>query len=383
MSRTEDLEARVRDALSEAASAVTISSTAWQDNQALLIKRRARRRLHLLGAAAAAVMTVLALPLFIGGDGQGGSPPAGRETPAPAASLGRGPKLPRAVEVTRLHLAEGVATVRLTVKQRERSAFDDVCVERRIGKSGDYRCLGGSAFSYDPGVAIDYLSYTPNERPSTLAGAVDARVTTLRAWLADGNAVDLDLVDLGSERLRGFALLTEEDAALPQRLVAHGRDGNVLQATNLWRSWLPARSACAGDRVAEYVPNGDVFPNAYVALGTTDARISARLSPSDSAETCLEKLRATALAGWFAPGSLVVAVVAPEVETVRLINAQRGSSADRVLDEASPTRVAGSPWQVVNFTDLNPADVATAELLALDQHGLFLDRAAVSQPSSP
>lgn len=387
MSRTEDLETRVRDTLAQAASAVAVSPMAWRDHQALLHRRRGRRRAYLAVAAAAAAVASVAVPMVIGGGERAGTPPAGSETPAPAVSREGAPRLANAVEVTRRELAGSTASVRLSVKRQERSAFDEVCVERRVAKAGDYWCVQGSAFSYDPEVAVDYLSYGPDQDLPTLAGAVDARVTALRAWLADGNAVDLDLVDLGSEGLRGFAYLTEEGAALPQRLVAMGRGGNVLQAIDLLRrfgeGWSRPPYACAGDRVAEFVPNGDVFPNAYVALGTADARISARLSRSDSAEACLERLRARALGGWFAAGSLVVVVVAPEVETVRLIDAQRGSRADRVLDEVAPTRLAGSPWQVATFTDLSAADAATAELLALDQTGLFLDRAPVRQPSSP
>jgi len=387
MSRTEDLEARVRDALAEAASAVEISPTAWREHQTLIRRRHGRRRAYLAVAAAAAVVATVAVPMVIGGGEGGGTPPAGGRTPAPTVSRGGTPGLANAVEVTRLELAGGTASVRLSVTQQERSPFDEVCVERRLAKAGDYWCLQGSAFSYDPEVAIDYVSFGPDQDLPTLAGAVDARVTALQAWLADGIAVDLDLVDLGSDGLRGFALLTEEGAALPQRLVARGRAGNVLQAIDLLRrfgeGWSQPPYACAGDRVAEYVPNGDVFPNAYVALGTADARISARLSRSDSAEACLERLRARALGGWFAAGSLVVVVVAPEVETVRLIDARRGSRADRVLDEVAPTRVAGSPWQVATFGDLSAADAATAELLALDQTGRFLDRAPVRQPSAP
>ncbi|MGH8940552.1 MAG: hypothetical protein ACRDV2_14575, partial [Actinomycetes bacterium] len=191
-----------------------------------------------------------------------------------------------------------------------------------------------------------------------------------------GESMPATLHPTGWDGTRMFAVTVDpaKDSA-PQRMVASGRDGNVLEAVDLpsrfGDGWLTSRSACAGGGGATWI-DPEVQREVSVELGTSDAVISV-----GERQECLSQLRRTALAGWHAAGSLVVAVVAPETATVRL------ADGDQVVDELKPFTVPGSLWQVATFRAADPSQLPRVELVALDRHGQELDREFVSQPSTP
>lgn len=383
MNRHEQLERELVTAGS-AFPRPTVASDAWQENERRLAAdraRRSRRARRALATAAVVAGLVGAGVAVLAQDGPASSPPAGLD--------GRGPDpfqnrflLGEPVELE-TYRVDGVTYVHRAALSDMTGDGPDLCDRTTASDGGSSDgCTRREPGADDPAVAVDWLMGTEGRgNLRGVTGAVDARVSFIVAWLSDGERVSTGLLPGGWEGSQLFGLTVPADGPIPQRLVAVGRDGNVLQSVDLPRrfgqGWLRPRHACAGDQVAEYVPDGDVLPNAYVALGTADARISARLSAGDSAETCLERLRATALAGWFANGSLVVAVVAPEVENVRVTD---GRGYDRQL---LPEAVAGSPWQVAVVTDLPAGSLPSVEVIVMDGHGLELDRAPVSQPSSP
>ena len=160
---------------------------------------------------------------------------------------------------------------------------------------------------------------------------------------------------------------------VPQRLVASGGDGNVLQTVDLpsrlGDTWLPrTRSACGGDS-----GGSSPSPGVRIGLGTSDAFVTAA---RDTA-VCLEPLRGSALAGWTRIGDRLVVVAWPETEHVRVMAGQS------MVADQEPGQGSGSPLRVTVFTGLGEGALQRAEVVALDRLNNELDRAYVNQPKSP
>lgn len=382
MTDTDRLEDRLRAALDDRAGEVTPSADAWQQNRRRLVAgrgdaRRVRGRWALGAAAAAVAVTVGATALLGGGGGSSAGPAGGSGDPWASENLRGEPVVAETLTMG------GARTEHELVLTDTTGDGPDLCDRYVSGGGSGGGCTTREKDADDPAVAIDWLSGTEGSGDIRgVLGAVDNRVSTVQIWMDNGDMVLATLHPTGWDDTRMFALTTQPpDAPTAQRLVAYGRDGNVLQAVELsspfGTSWLTQRSACAGDRVAELVPDGDVLPNAYVALGTEDASISVRTEYDDIATACLEQLKPDALAGWYHGGlGLVAAVVAPEVVMVRL------TVGETVVDEVKANSVSGSPWRVAVLRADNIDQLDRAELIALDAHSLELDRQPASQLGS-
>ncbi|MBA2768516.1 MAG: hypothetical protein H0U35_05190 [Sporichthyaceae bacterium] len=354
---------------------VTASADAWQQNQRRLAATRGRRNRWWLGTAAALVAVALVGgAATLSGRGPASGPPAGGgDDPFSTQYL-----LGEPVELERVTI-DGEPTVHEAALSDMTGQGPNLC-DRFVSASSEAGgCTTRESTADDPKVAFDWLSGTEGggDIRGVLAG-VDSRAAAVRIWMSNGNATAARLHPGGWDGTRLFALTVPASGPRPQRLVATGRDGNVLQAVDLparfGDQWLAPSSACAGNRVAERVPDGDVLPNAYIALGTSDARISIRAAADDTTNACLE-LRPTAVAGAYVAGSLAVIVLAPEVERVEI------TDGGTVLRELVPTRVTGSPWALVE--DIDKRRSPDAEIVAYDRHGLELDREFMRQRPSP
>lgn len=395
---SQHIEDRLRSALRAEAEGLRLSPDPWQENQRRVSAAASgrSRRVLTVAAVALAVATLAGGVALLGGGGAGDAPASGTGDPFTTEYLLGAP-----VEAERLTV-DGVLTTHTIALSDMTGAGPNLCeqyetisADRGTGdnssgsSSGSGGCTPRGPNADDAGVAFDWLMGTEGggDIRGVTAG-VDSRVSKVQIWMDNGDMMLATLHPTGWDDTRMFALTTEPpDAPTAQRLVAYGRDGNVLQAVELssrfGKPWLTERSACDGDRVAESVPDGEIFPNAYVALGTNDARVSVRVTPDDASEACLERLRPSALAGWYPAGSLVVAVLGAEVAQVQLVIVGQDGD-ERVLDDVVPSQVPGrSPWRVVSLRAESVQRIDGAELVVRDRHGLELDRAFVNQPPSP
>lgn len=379
MTPTEQIEGRLRAALEAQSRAVQVSPDAWQRNQRRVAADRSRRNRMLLGAAAAvvAVAAVLGAGALLGGGGSGGSSAGGSDGPFTTRYLLGAP-----VEAETLTI-DGEPAVHEIALSDMTGEGPNLC-ERYVAASSDSGgCTSREPSADKPGVAFDWLSGTEGggDLRGVLAG-VDGRVTKVRIWMDNGDMVLAELHPTGWEGTRMFALTTKVGGPVAQRLVAYGPDRNAVQAVDLpsrfGATWLAPRSACAGDRVARGAPDGD----ASVELGTQDARLSTRGPIDNAVVACIERLLPRALAGWHQAGTLVVAVVAPEVESVELTNPEPNVIGLR-LDQAAATPVSGSPWRIATLRVDNAAELGDSELVAYDESGQEVDRAFLNQPPTP
>lgn len=378
MTNHTDLERDLR-AAGRAFDDVAMSADAWQQNQHRLAASRSQRTRRWLSVAAAVIVALLIGTVAVFADrGPDAGPPAHQGSDDPFATENL---LGPVVELETVTI-NGERAVHEAVLSDSNGTGPSLCDQYLATSSAAGGCTSREPNADDDAIAFDWLSGSggSGDQHGIVAG-VDSRVSTVRVWLDDGEerVLSLEPGTWQDSLLTGLTLPAHE--AVPQRLVAYGHNNEVLQAVDLpdrfGDGWLIERSACAGDRIAESVPAGDVLPNAYLALGTDDARISIRLAQDDNAEACVERLRAAALSGWYPGGTLVAVVTAPEVTTVRLIVAG-ASGSDRVLDEVTPKAVEGSPWRVAMLRADRQRLVDDAELVALDQTGASLDRAFVN-----
>lgn len=388
---SQQTEDRLRSALRAEAEGLRLSSDRWQENQRRVFQARSGRNRKVLTVAAAglAVATLLGATALLGGDAdrqRGDTPASDTGDPFTPEYLLGAP-----VEAETLTL-DGRPTVHTIALSDMTGGGPRLC--GRYAPAGTNGSGGADSISSstcnarepdadDDSVAVDWL--VGNQGGGGIRGvtaAVDERVAKVRIWMDNGDMLLATLYPTGWDNTRMFALTTQPpDAPTAQRLVAYGRDGNVLQAVDLLTpfgtSWLPQRSACDGDRVADLVPNGDVLPNAYVALGTVDASISVRTAVDDGGNACLERLTPDSLAGWYPGGlGLVATVVAPEVARVRLV------VGEKVVDEVKASSVSGSPWRVAILKAADVDQLDRAELIALDTQSLELDRQPAGQLGS-
>ena len=393
MNSSEQVEDRLRAQLRAEAEGVRLSIDPWQENQRRVAAATSRRGRQVLGIAAAllVVPTLIGASALLGGEGgSGGMPARGSDDPFGSAALLGPPMEAERLTVDGEQTIHTIALSDMTGKGPNLcEQYETISADRGSGdnssgsSSGGGGCTPRDPNADDAGVAFDWLMGTEGggDIRGVTAG-VDSRVSMVRIWMDNGDMLLATLHPTGWDHTRMFALTTQSpDAPTAQRLVAYGRDGNVLQAVELsspfGKSWLTQRSACAGDRVAELVPDGGILPNAYVALGTEDASISVRTAYDDEGTACLEQLKPDALAGWYPGGlGLVAAVVAPEVVMVRLV------VGETVVDEVKASSVSGSPWRVAVLRADNIDQLDRAELVALDETGLRLDRQPAGQIGS-
>ncbi len=381
--RYADLEGRLR-AAGGTVPARPVPDDAWIELQSRLATRDGHHGRRVLAAAAvvALLLGLVGAAALLDDGSPAGGPASGPEGDpwAPEHYLGE----PVVAETLTL----GGQRVRHELVLTDTDGKGPSLCDRFVSGSGSAGgCSSRDARADDPAVAFDWLSGTTGGGDiHGVDGAVDDRVMKVQVWMDNGDETLVALHPTGWAGTRSFALTVPDTGPTPQRLVAYSdAKGTVLQAVDLparyGKTWLTRHSACAGDRVAELVPDGDTLPNAYVALGTDDAQMSIRLAPDDSVDPCVERFRGTALAGWYPSGTLVAAVVAPEVVTVRLVRTD-ASGGQTVLAEVTPVTAAGSLWRVAVLRVANQPQLDNAQLLALDSHGV-LDQAFVNQPSSP
>lgn len=371
------LERELRHA-ARSVDGVSVSSDAWQENQRRLRSAGTRRsRLARSAAGLVGVLAIGAVAVLAQSGGDGGMPAGGSDDAFATQNI----------------LGEIVEAETLTV-DGQRSAHEIVLTDTtgdgpvlcdRFVSDGAGGASGGGCTPRQPGaddvaVAFDWLSGTDGtgDLRGVLAG-VDDRVRRVQVWMHNGDLVLASLHPTGWEDTKMFAVTLTGDAPVPQRLVAYGRAGQVLQAVELRTTfgpdWLPRVRACQGRAgVGGWPMPGAGGPaDVAIAFGTSDALVTAEGHPP----VCLDPLRAAALAGWTGINQRVVVATAPEVATVRV------TSRDGVVAQTEPTPGTGSLLQGVVFSGLDESVLQSARLVALDASGQVLDEEFVRQPPSP
>ena len=363
---------------------VRIAPDAWQENQRRLAVARVSRTSRWLTAAAVAVgvLIVGGLLLFVGSEPDSGPPASGGsgEDPWDVGNL----------------LGPSVVAERLTVDGQE---LDHEIVLTDTDGNGPMLCdrlvaenfASGSCAAREPGaddpkVAFDWV--TGSEGDGDLRGVlagVDGRAAFVDVWMSDGTRVPAELHPTGWDDTQMFAYTVPSDGPRPQRLVASGRDGNVLQAVDLptvfGPTWLAPRSACAGDALAETSPDPELLPTTVVALGNDDARISELPGSPVSTKICLRDLGASALGAWQPTDVAIIALVSPEVSAMRLV--LPGAASDREIATARPMALNGALWRVATLPLENAQQKYQVEIVALDAGGNVLDETFARQPRTP
>lgn len=370
MSDHDQLEQRLR-ATKDSFDAITIAPDAWQENQRRVAAARASRTGWLLAAAAAVVVVLLVAGIsLLGGRGPDSGPPAsgGADDFWDPGNL-LGPSV-----VAETLSVDGEQVPHEIVLSDTTGQGPSLCDRIEASRSASGSCTSREPGAEKEGVAFDWLSGTEGDGDArgVLAG-VDERVTAVDVWMTDGGHVAPQLHPTGWEGTQMFALTVPADGPVPQRVVASGGDGNVLQTVDLpsrlGDTWLPrTRSACGGDS-----GGSSPSPGVRIGLGTSDAFVTAA---RDTA-VCLEPLRGSALAGWTRIGDRLVVVAWPETEHVRVMAGQS------MVADQEPGQGSGSPLRVAVFTGLGEGALQRAEVVALDRLNNELDRAYVNQPKSP
>lgn len=356
---------------------VTIAPDAWQENERRLAEDRSRRNRWVLGAVAAGLALVLAGgAALLATQGVDSGPPAtsGADDPWDPGNWLGPPVVLEQVEVQGSRADhEGLLT-------DTTGDGPDLCDRVVTEGSAFGGCTTREAGADKPGVAVDWLMRT--EGDGTLRGVVagvDERVSAVDVWMSDGERISAELHPTGWDGTQMLAVTVPAAGPRPQRLLATGGDGNVLQSVDLasrfGSTWLVStRTSCEGTQTGRWPAGGtSAAPGVTVSWSTTDALVTA----PGGAPTCLDPLRATALAGWTLVRDSLVVAVAPEVATVRVMTGQD------LLAVLEPTESQGSPFKVAVSGDLSRNALTGAELVALDELNVELDREFVSQPKSP
>lgn len=382
MTPTEQVLDRLRAALEARAREVHVSGDAWQRNQRRLAADRSHRRRTLFGTAAVvlAVAAVLGAGGLLGADGSGG-PPADGQDDASGDPFAGVYILGEPVDAETLTV-DGQRTVHQIVLTDMTGQGPNLCDRYVAGTSSSGSCASRDPAADAEGVAFDWLSGTSGGGDLRgVLGGVDERVAEVRIWLDDGGFVMPELHRTGWEGQRMFARTTMAGDPIAQRLTAFARDGAVLQSVDLparlgGGDWLPARSACTVDGGATGfwpVPESGGPDDVTVVLGTDDALVTVAGAPP----VCLDHLGTGPIAGVASIGDAKVAVLAPEVSLVRVVDG------DRKLDLQMVAPARGTPWGVSVVRGLDADVLARAELMAMDKYGLELGRRALAPPAAP
>ncbi len=376
--RYADLEQRLR-AAAGAVPARPVPADAWVELQSRLATRDGHHGRRFLAAAA-----VVALLLGLVGAAallDDGSPAGG-----PASGSGGGD--PWATEnilgepVVAETLTMGGQQVRHELVLTDTDGKGPSLCDRFVSGSGSAGgCSARDARADDPAVAFDWLSGTTGGGDiHGVLGAVDDRVQKVQVWMSNGDETLAPLHPTGWDGTRMFALTLPDTGPAPQRLVAYSdASGTVLQAVDLTArfgdEWLPARQACRGEEQGRWpLPGSGGAADVSLSFGHTDALVSGNAGVTP---VCLERLTGKAIAAVTTLGGLAIAVLAPEVDLVRLqVAARMGAT-------IKPYTVQGSLWRAVVVRDLPAGDLARAQLVAYSRTGTELDRAFLDQPASP
>ena len=359
---------------------VTIAPDAWQENQRRVAGARSRRLGWLLTAAAAVVVLLLVAGVsLLGGRGPDAGPPASGGVDDfwdPGNVLG--PSVV-AEQVT----VDGEEVPHEIVLSDTTGEGPSLCDRIEASGSASGSCTSREPGADDEGVAFDWLSGSEGNGDvrGVLAG-VDDRVSYVDVWMSDGKRLAAQLHPTGWEGTQMLALTVPSDGPRPQRLVASGRDGNVLQAVDLpsvfGDTWLVARSACAGDVVGQIprvTPSPLLLGDTVIAVGTVDAQTTVREADGTVKRVC-RRLASTSIAAVASLGGRSTFVVGPEVRRIQIWS-------QGVLGEQFPPfPLETAPYGVGSFGILG-STTAGVEIVALDAGGNVLDRAFVDQPRTP
>jgi hypothetical protein len=342
------LERRLRDA-ADPSVWNDVSPDAWQQNQRLVAADQARRRGRRLSviAAAAAAVVVIAGAAWALRSGEHQALPAnggnGDKVPVPQVTRDGKVHLQGGVEVARVKPGKGTVRFELAFAAGGPDGPGGLCQLMAFdGSAGPYgsngSCGGQVDHRTDPGTHIDFLSTGATGVWLTVAGAVDSKVSKLKVWLADGDVVNLPLVDLGSDGYRGFSVFNNGGTQTPTRLVALASDGRVLEATPLsgtgTEPWRPTQRKCEESKVYRFL-DGPLPDGITVAFSHDSVRVSA---PS-GAFTCMPL---NSMAKLNIAGDVLV-LVPPEAANFRLVPPSPGQRLTLV-------NVEGTPWRFVAVT---------------------------------
>jgi hypothetical protein len=361
-------------AASSAYDDVVVSSEAWQENQRRLGAGRHRRSPMLAVAAAVVVLLLVCGALLLRGPQHTASgPPAGPapQTTSPDGSI----HLAGGVEAFRLKLGAGYAAVDVAASGDSSSAPDRVCsMFTSEGKPGDFTadapvCSRPEPRAGDPVGAIDYLTAAPSHPEpnswTTVAGAVDSRVTSVQVWLADGNTGSLPVVPLTDSKLGAFGYVNIGPQQRVQRVVAYGAGGRVLQAIDLagllGTDWLTLGSGCGELSTATELPS----IGTSVAAEPGFAKIDVHWNAATARTVCLP-LTETGQGVKVDDGDAVL-VVAPEVANVL----PRGAGSHTIATQ--PAGIPDTIWQTVTVHRLGGGFDPAATFDLTDVDGQVLD----------
>ncbi len=251
------------------------------------------------------------------------------------------------------------------------------------------RMESGGCSSREPGadkptVAFDWLTGALGEGTTGVLGGVDDRVLKVQIWMDNGDMTLATLKPSGWEGTQLFALTVPADGPRPQRLVAYGRDGNVLQAVDLASyfgdAFRRAEPDCGGRTDAATLthllgPDGST-ESASVRFGYMSASVHVVTGGLGlDSSTCLS-LKPTAIAGATVAGSIAVVVVGPEVSELQVRSLDKDADVELLVPERTL-------WRMAVARDLSGHDLNRTEVIAYDAKGNELGREFVSQPSSP
>jgi hypothetical protein len=363
MSDHSDLEQRLRDA---AAPAVwdDVSPDAWQQNERRLAADRSRRggrRLRVVAAAAAAVVVIgggtLLASQFNGSSlapssgGAAGSDPFGKQgrvghTVVLERFKQRGATVVHSAFLTRSG-GKGVSLC---------DSYDTPSPDpNQSNSSGSGSCTATSPDSANPKTnAFAYVTGSESADLKGVTGAVEPRVASLKAWVADSaEPRTVPLHTLGFEGLQAFAVTTLGRRAPVVRIVAYDAGGALLQVLGppaiLGAQWLPDDDTCA--HTTPVPRSGDTSglgPVETTAIASSSIRISGTAGPSN---ICVAAPKGQAITSG-RQGQYVVVVTGPEVSLLGF------TVAGKPAQITNPQHFAGSPWGLVMiFTEHPKAQV--------------------------
>jgi hypothetical protein len=243
----DQLERQLR-AAADSYDSVQASPDAWLENQRRVrAARRPARRVALAAAAAAVVVAVGAVTAVqLSTDGSGSlSGPAARPSGSPTLSGDDLPQLVGGVEVAHLRSPERDVTVQLTLPPaREPARPRDLCVLQREkypdgSGSGLQTCTLRAVNPQPAETVLPYLGPLLQDSPVTLFGAVTEDAAGVAVRLRDGDEVDVPLVALGRDRMRGFAWVGTPGTGTPRAVIVYDSAREPLQTVRLTERFGP------------------------------------------------------------------------------------------------------------------------------------------------
>ena len=367
----EQIEDRLRSALRSEAEGVRLSSDPWQQNQRRVSAAASGRSRRVLGVAAAmlVVATLVGASALLSGRGSDGMPAGGSGDP-----FGSGALLGPPVEAETLTFDGALTTHTIALSDMTGKGpnlcekYETITADRGSGDSSSGSSSGGGGCTPrdpdadDAGVAFDWLMGTEGggDIRGVTAG-VDSRASKVEIWMDNGDLVLATLHPTGWDDTRMLALTTQPpNAPTAQRLVAYGRDGNVLQALDLrarlGENWLRPSSVC------DILEIGLSLPGADIGASATEARIELDDASGGVRRVCLPL--DGAIQGTTDGGDIIV-VLAPEVAGVRL------GSGDAAV-EVPTSRIVGTAWNAALLRGAGGLE-GNEEIVAYDESGQALE----------